>query len=257
MDVGKVREYYDKKALECLLDCRSTINDPNERRLEIIAILKYIKNDDQILDVGCGNGFTAVEIARRRRVNYCGIDFSASMIDIAEKQKEYVKNLKGEVKFEIASVVKLPYGDNVFDKVISERCLINLSSWEDQQKGILEINRVLRPKGLFLMLESFSEGLVAVNSFRRKFHLAEIPIKWFNLYFEESKLTEFVKPYFEIVKKEYFNSSYYLATRVFYPALLKVLNKEPFFESRINRMLSFLPNLGRFGYIRLYVFKKI
>lgn len=254
----KIREYYDKEAKEWLLDSRSTINDQNERRLEVKTLLRHIQENEQVLDVGCGNGYTAIQIAKKYKGKCVGIDFSYKMIEVSNRQKEYNKNrLKGQVSFETASVLDLPFPDQTFDKIVSERCLINLTSGEEQKRGILEINRVLKYHGVFLMLESYLEGLTVINSLRRKLGLTDIPVKWFNLYFEESKLREFIKPYFKLIKIEYFNSSYYLFTRVLYPALLKRFNKEPSFESKMNYALSFLPNFGKFGYIRLYIFKKI
>lgn len=253
----KIKEYYDGQAREWALDFRSTINDPNERRLEIKAISKYFKDQERVLEIGCGNGCTAVGLVKKYNLSYFGVDFSSQLIEVAKRQKENNKSrLKGSLDFNVANVLALPFGETEFDKVLSERCLINLPSWEEQKKAILQISRVLKPKGVFVMVESFAQGKAMINSLRQKYSLAPIPIKWFNLYFNESQLLGFIQPYFKLVKIDYFNSVYYLITRVFYPALLKRFNREPSYGSKVNRMVSFLPNFGRFGYIRLYAFKK-
>ena len=50
------------------------------KQLEVDAISTYVRDGMRILEVGCGNGITAIVLARRHKVEILGIDFAAEMI---------------------------------------------------------------------------------------------------------------------------------------------------------------------------------
>jgi len=82
------------------------------RDLEFIA--DYIKNDDKILDYGCGNG-RLLEILNDKEINYTGVDISGELIKLA-KRKYKGKNIKFQ---KISSQSSLPFPDNYFNVFIS------------------------------------------------------------------------------------------------------------------------------------------
>lgn len=52
----------------------------------VLRILDSVSKDEQILDLGCGNGTLALELWRRsHQANYIGLDFSPELISIANK----------------------------------------------------------------------------------------------------------------------------------------------------------------------------
>src|SRR6266540_6027951 len=54
-------------------------------------VLAMLKGDESILDLGCGNGELARELARRgHRGSYLGVDFSLPLLQHAESQPEGV-----------------------------------------------------------------------------------------------------------------------------------------------------------------------
>jgi cyclopropane fatty-acyl-phospholipid synthase-like methyltransferase len=57
----------------------------------------------RILEVGCGNGITVIELARRRKVDILGIDFAAEMIAAAGSILAG-PNLRGTAKFQVGDV---------------------------------------------------------------------------------------------------------------------------------------------------------
>nr|XP_031841168.1 EEF1A lysine methyltransferase 2 isoform X2 [Nomia melanderi] len=51
----------------------------------ITTKLKLTKEDDKIIDIGCGNGMTLVELANKGFTNLFGIDYSQKAIDLASE----------------------------------------------------------------------------------------------------------------------------------------------------------------------------
>jgi ubiquinone/menaquinone biosynthesis C-methylase UbiE len=96
-------------------------------------------------------------------------DLNGVTQEARELHKEY--GLANTIKYDNADLTSLPYSDNSFDIVIFKSVLGALRSFENQQKGVSEIHRVLKPGGVLL----FAENLVAspLHTFlRQKF------IKW-------------------------------------------------------------------------------
>ena len=50
------------------------------KQLEIAALLELVQDGMRVLEVGCGNGITAIEVSRRHAVHLLAIDFAEEMI---------------------------------------------------------------------------------------------------------------------------------------------------------------------------------
>ena len=103
-----------------------------------------------------------------------------------------------------------------FDLIYTTRCLINLPSWELQQKAIQNIHKALSPGGIYVMIENFVEGHENFNRVRRQFELSEIPIRQHNYYFERQRLFDFANDMFLVSDEVNISSMYYLVSRVVY-----------------------------------------
>ena len=98
------------------------------------------------LDVGCGTGFLALELAARgHRVT--GIDFAPAMLAGA-RDKAAAQGLA--VRFEQGDAEQLPYPDGSFDLVISRHVLWTLPHPE---AALDEWLRVLRPGGRLAVID--------------------------------------------------------------------------------------------------------
>ena len=64
-------------------------NDLVLKRLEINAISSHVRDGMRILDAGCGNGVTAIEIAEKYDVHIEGFDFAEEMGYFANLNKVY------------------------------------------------------------------------------------------------------------------------------------------------------------------------
>jgi arsenite methyltransferase len=98
----------------------------------------------RVLDVGCGSGWAARELARAAsNVRVTGIDISDEMVVVARDSSVTTPN----ISFEVASAEALPFGDNVFSHAFS---MESLYYYRNIPKALREIHRVLKPQGVFV-----------------------------------------------------------------------------------------------------------
>lgn len=249
----EIQNHYKNEVNKFGLMGESTINDINIRDLEIRLLLEYIKDDDKILEVGCGNGFTSQEIIKIRQVDIEAIDFSEDMIRLA-KQRE-IANTNGTATFNVGNALELNFPDDTFDIVFTERCLINLLALEDQNKAIMEIKRVMKTGGIYIMIEAFTDGLLNMDMARKELGLHEIGQPFHNNYFDRERFLEIVSHGFKITKEDNFLSSYYFGSRIIYPAILPK-GVDPKFGSIINDFFKNIPSHGNFSPIKSFILEK-
>lgn len=95
----------------------------------------------QVLDVGCGAGFLANDLAQAR-FQVTGVDLSPSSLMVARAHDH-----THAVDYIQADAYRLPFADASFDVVT---CMDFLEHVEDPSAIVREISRVLRPEGLFV-----------------------------------------------------------------------------------------------------------
>jgi ubiquinone/menaquinone biosynthesis C-methylase UbiE len=250
----QVRARYD--ALDAS-NVYATSRDFNLRELEIGFIREHAKGPD-ILDIGCGNGYTLVSLARTIDGNLIGLDFSENMIEGARGLVDrFEAELRCRPSFSTCDVRRLPYDDSSFDTVISERLIFNLPTREDQHATLREVHRVLKPGGLYLMVEGNEDGLRRLNAVRERVGLEPIPTvdseSFSSLKLNETELRRWLEPEFEIAEERFFGT-YYLISRVVHPLL--VYPDQPRFDAPINtiarKVAEVLPDAGRLGHVTGY-----
>jgi SAM-dependent methyltransferase len=91
------------------------------------------------LDVGCGTGALAAELAARDYA-MTGIDPSAGMLAVLRGRAPSVRALQG-------SATALPFAAGSFDLVVTVATLHHIAAAEAVRAGLVEMVRVLRPGG--------------------------------------------------------------------------------------------------------------
>lgn len=231
--------------------------DINIIGMETDNIISYIKDGDYVLDAGCSNGFSTFKIAGARDIKVRAFDYSRGAIDIA--LKEQISNgTRGKIAFYHGNILNIAEPDNSFDVAYTIRVLINLPSWKFQKAAILELHRVLKPKGLYLLSEAFSGSLKKINAIRAIAQMKPLTTPKFNLYLEERQLEWFLKKYFHLVEIKKFSSIYYVASR-FLRYLTMKKGQQDTYVNPINNFFAKYPeteNSGDFGIQKLYVLRK-
>jgi len=114
---------------------------------------EIIRNNDVILDVGCGGGQSAIRL-KEHYPHLCltGIDLSTYLIARARQRAQR----KGyEIHFEVADAEALPFPDASFDIVYS---FGSAKHWPDPLRAFGECWRVLKPGGEFLVADATSDA---------------------------------------------------------------------------------------------------
>jgi len=213
-----VHEYWEKLAKSKPSRGLITHGDINQVALETDAVLSFLSGDDNVLDVGCGTGFSTFAYANKCK-EIVGIDYSISMIRSAKE--EY--NL-GNLRFEHLDVLSLSQKYGQFSTVISTRCLINLKSWDEQKDALRRIHSCLMPEGNLILVEGSQQGRAVLNKLRRSVGLSAMPQVWHNNDFDEDKLIPFLFELFSLEENLRFGL-YDILMRVYYP--LSISPKEP------------------------------
>lgn len=115
------------------------------------ATLAHLQPGDTVLDVGCGTGTLALEVARRvgRAGRVCGIDPGAEQIERA-RAKAAQRHLP--IEFEVGVIEQLPFPDQAFDVVFSTLMMHHLPAPLKRQ-GLVEIARVLKGGGRLIIAD--------------------------------------------------------------------------------------------------------
>ncbi len=106
---------------------------------------KYALWQQEVLEVGCGGGLIAHELAKRQAL-IVGIDPSPNALEVA-REKVRASGLGQNAYFELGYAESLPYADGSFSVIV---CLDVLEHVRDLQATLREIARVLAPGGIFI-----------------------------------------------------------------------------------------------------------
>ena len=104
----------------------------------------------KILDIATGTADLAIELTKTNAEEIVGLDISPGMLEIG-KQKVTSKGMDKVIKMVIGDSENLDYNDAYFDAVT---VAFGVRNFENLDKGLQEINRVLRPGGNLVILET-------------------------------------------------------------------------------------------------------
>lgn len=103
-----------------------------------------------ILDIATGTGDLAISLTKTSAKEIVGLDISEGMLEVGRK-KISDKQLDSKIKMIVGDSENLPFEDNTFDAIT---VAFGVRNFENLEKGLSEIHRVLKPKGVFVILET-------------------------------------------------------------------------------------------------------
>ena len=118
-------------------------------RDKVVALVAQ-KNPETILDIATGTGDLVILMTKTSAKKIIGLDISAGMLEVG-KQKIEAKNLSDRIEMVLGDSENMPYTDNYFDAITVS---FGIRNFETLEKGLAEIYRVLKPNGIFVILET-------------------------------------------------------------------------------------------------------
>lgn len=102
-----------------------------------------------ILDVATGTGDLAIAAAALKPDKITGVDIAEQMLAVG-RTKIAEKQLEGMITLQTGDSEAMPFSDNSFDAVT---CAYGVRNFENLEKGLKEMSRVMRPGGKLAILE--------------------------------------------------------------------------------------------------------
>ena len=118
-------------------------------RKKVLQLVKA-SNPKTILDIATGTGDLAILMAETKAEKIIGLDISVGMLEVG-KQKIVAKKLSQKIEMMVGDSEKMPFEDNTFDAIT---VAFGIRNFENLEKGLAEILRVLKPNGTFVILET-------------------------------------------------------------------------------------------------------
>lgn len=123
------------------------------------------KNVNSVLDIATGTGDLAIQFAEKTDAKrIVGLDLSDGMLKVARK-KVAGKPFADKIEFVQGDSEALPFDDNSFDAITVS---FGIRNFENLEKGLSEIRRVLKDGGIFVILET---SVPTKFPFKQGYHL--------------------------------------------------------------------------------------
>ena len=126
-------------------------------RRKMIAELENVQ-PQLILDVATGTGDVAINTIKQLNItglHIIGLDISPEMLNIGKK-KIVTEGMSGTIDMIVGDSENLPFENNKFDAIT---VAYGVRNFENLERGLSEMLRVLKPKGKLVVLE-FSQPRV-------------------------------------------------------------------------------------------------
>lgn len=217
-------EHWERLAREYGTELGATTKCESLKRLEVAALGRRLRQFTKrgpanVLEVGCGHGINGFMLADSDPgVRYVGLDFSKTMIESASTTVERTLRkggaaLASRMSFGVADArtLRAPIHEvwqkpnlvgsdagsciesPAFDVVFTDRMLINLSSDAEQLAVMRKIAGVVRPGGVFLMLENSRQTHARLNEVRMRLGLQKRAVAEYNIFIDETSTIEAFK----------------------------------------------------------------
>jgi demethylmenaquinone methyltransferase/2-methoxy-6-polyprenyl-1,4-benzoquinol methylase len=102
-----------------------------------------------MLDVATGTGDFAIQALKLNPTRVIGVDISEGMLEVG-RRKIRARKLNDRIEMQAGDSENLPFEENKFDAVIVG---FGVRNFENLEKGLAEIRRVMKPEARLVVLE--------------------------------------------------------------------------------------------------------
>ncbi|OYU79829.1 MAG: bifunctional demethylmenaquinone methyltransferase/2-methoxy-6-polyprenyl-1,4-benzoquinol methylase [Flavobacterium sp. BFFFF1] len=137
-------------------------------------VLKMVQDTrpDTILDIATGTGDLAILMSQTNAKKIIGLDISAGMLEVG-KHKIADRKLSDKIDMVIGDSENMTFDDNTFDAIT---VAFGVRNFENLEKGLAEILRVLKPGGIFVILETSQPEKSPYKQFYRFYSKNILPL---------------------------------------------------------------------------------
>jgi len=156
----KSSEQSKKQQVEQMFDTISGEYDSLNRVISFGIDVKWRKKvvqlvadtePESVLDIATGTGDLIINLAKKTNAQkLIGLDISEGMLSVGRK-KITADGLDERIEMVQADSENMPFKDNSFDAIT---VAFGVRNFEHLEKGLTEILRVLKPGGIFIILET-------------------------------------------------------------------------------------------------------
>jgi demethylmenaquinone methyltransferase/2-methoxy-6-polyprenyl-1,4-benzoquinol methylase len=118
-------------------------------RKKVLALVSQ-RNPKTVLDIATGTGDLALLMAETSAEKIIGLDISAGILEVGRK-KIASANLSNKIEMVLGDSEAMPFEDHSFDAIT---VAFGIRNFEHLDLGLQEILRVLKPNGIFVVLET-------------------------------------------------------------------------------------------------------
>lgn len=148
-----------KEQVQSMFDAISSTYDKGNRFISLgldqtwkNRLVKIVLSHEpkKILDLATGTADLPIRMVNKGLTNITGLDLSHKMLAEGQKRLEAARLTK-DIQLQQGDSENLPFADDAFDAVTVS---YGLRNYEDLDKGLRETYRVLKPGGVFVILET-------------------------------------------------------------------------------------------------------
>jgi ubiquinone/menaquinone biosynthesis C-methylase UbiE len=135
---------------------------------------RYVKRK-HVLDIACGTGYGCAILCHSKAKEVIGGDIASETVQFA-----YARYKMDRLKFKVCDILNIDFPENYFDVIT---CFETIEHVKDQEKGLIELRRVLKSKGLLIISSPnrklTSAGKSITDPPNNPFHVKEYSTKEF------------------------------------------------------------------------------
>lgn len=241
-------EHYDMMAGKLLKRRKAEKGDFEGFNPLLLASFRFVHNflrdkceNKNVLDYGCGNGIHSFWLEK--------LGAKIKAIDLSDNSLEFAREkVKNNVEFTKMDCENMSFPDNHFDIIFNSGTFSSL----DLNKALSELNRVLKPEGFVIGIETFGHN--PLTNFKRKINrITKKRTAWAASHITREGDLKMIKRYFNELEIHYFH----LVSWLVFPFLNLPFGKTllKLFEF-IDRILLKVPFLRKYAFKIVFILKK-
>lgn len=233
-------------------------NDVAFDDVEDNEILKRVKDNSSILEIGCGNGVLYSKISKKlKNFSYKGTDFVEDLVEVSKKKSSSKNHMF--IQQDMTDINKDSF-DQKYDFIISKRAIQNVLDQKLQIQTIENLGHFLKEDGIMILVESSADAQNRLNFERKKYNLSQIIPPFHNLFFDDEKINDHNFNNLKLVEISPFASDFYYITRLIYARYAKeFLNEKTSYDHPLEKIaisMSSNNHTKKFSQIQTYIFEK-